>query len=206
MVLFTDLTTLKRYKTPEEILEDFCPKRLELYNIRRDGDIKTLKDELKYTNNKIRFLTEVDPPDENTKKLIVTKRTESDLYKEMDDRGYDRKFEKRKGKGKKKGEEDEDDEEDDGEEKKESEEEGVWTYNYLLSQTFKGSMTNGMKRLLKIKNDLETEIARLESTTADEIWLGELSVFEKKYNDWIPNADDDRDDYADGPKKKKVKK
>lgn len=210
MVLFTDEKTLKRYKNVEEILNDFCEKRFELYKIRRAGDINKLQEELKYTKNKIRFIEEVNMTDTDKKRLVLKDRDDEDIRTDMEIRGYDKKFQKRKGRGKVKDddEDDEDDNEDD-EEKKESDkpkENGVWTYNYLLSQAISSVTKKKMRLLIKERDNLELEIERLTKQTPAEIWLSELETFEKKYEAWLPNADDDRDDYEAGGKKTSKKK
>lgn len=203
MVLFTDEKTLKRYENVEEILNEFCVKRLELYKTRRTGDIKKRQDKLKYTNNKIRFIEEVNLKDSDKNRLILKDREDEDIRLDMEKRGYDKKFQKRKGK-KKSEEDDEDADEEDGEEKEE--ENGVWTYKYLLSQAISSVTKKKMKTLIKERDNLELEIAKLEKQTPEGIWLSELDEFEKKYNEWLPNADDDRDDYEAGEGKKKSKK
>lgn len=200
MVLFTDDKTLKRYEKVEEILDEFCIKRLELYKIRRAGDIKKKQDELKYTNNKIRFIEEVNMKDSDKNRLVLKDRDDDDIRDDMEKRGYDKKFQKRKGKKKV------DDDEDGDEDEEKEDENGVWTYNYLLSQSISSVTKKKMKTLINERDNLELEIAKLEKQTPEGIWLSELEVFEKKYQEWLPNADDDRDDYESGDNKKKGKK
>jgi len=194
MVLFTDDKTLKRYQTVEEILVDFCVERLKLYKTRRDGDIKTLKEELKFLNNKIRFIDEVNLSDTDKRRLILKDKEDSEIRLEMERRGYDKKCQKKKMKELEK--EEENTIEDDGNE-------GLWTFNYLLSQHISSITKKKMGILLNEKKCLEDTISKLELETAEQIWLRELEEFERKYREWLPNADDDRDDYETG--KKRVK-
>lgn len=210
MVLFTDDKTLKKYETVEEILNVFCAKRLELYKIRHTGDIKNLQEDLKYIENKIRFITEVNLEDSNDKRLILKGRKAKDIQEEMEKRGYDKKFQKRRGKKKDDEEEDDDDIEDgEGDEKKEQDEKkenGVWNYKYLLSQHINSVTEEKMNSLIKERDKVKDEIVKLKKQTPEEIWLSELEIFEKKYNEWLSNADDDREDYESGEGKKKTKK
>lgn len=201
MVLFTDDKTLKKYDTVEEILGDFCIKRFELYKIRRDGDIKNLQEDLKYTKNKIRFIEEVNLNDDDEKHLILKNREDKDLNSDLENRGYDKKFQKRKGKKKS----DDDDEDDIDDEEEDIDENGVWNFNYLLSQTFKSCTKKKMAALIKERDRKILEIELLEKQTPESIWLSELKIFEKKYNEWLPNADDDRDDYESEGKTKTKK-
>ena len=202
MVLFIDDKTLKKYDTVEEILNDFCIRRLELYKTRRNGDIKNLQDDLKYTINKIRFIEEVNLDDDDEKHLILKNREDNDINSDLENRGYDKKFQKRKGK--KKGD-DEDEEDKEDEEDGDGDENGVWNFNYLLSQTFKSCTKKKMDALIKERDRKISEIEMLEKQTPESIWLSEIKTFEKKYNEWLPNADDDRDDYESEGKTKAKK-
>ena len=179
MVLFKDENTLKKYETVEEIINEFCLERMNLYKKRREGNIKKMMEELKYKNNKIRFITEVNSEDDD--KLVLKGRDETEIDKDMKDRGYDKKSNE-------KGEEDDD---------------GKANYNYLLSQKISSLTKNKIDILQKEKEKVENEISFLKSKTPADIWKSELNSFEKKLEEWLPNADDNR---KDGDKKKGKKK
>ena len=55
MVMFNDCQ-LKRYNTPNDIIDDFYPIRKRLYSDRRDYLIKEVKAELSILTQKHRFI------------------------------------------------------------------------------------------------------------------------------------------------------
>lgn len=55
MVMFNDCQ-LKRYNTPNDIIDDFYPFRKRLYSDRRDYLIKEVKAELSILTQKHRFI------------------------------------------------------------------------------------------------------------------------------------------------------
>lgn len=55
MVMFNDCQ-LKRYSTPNDIIDDFYPIRKRLYSDRRDYLIKEVKAELSILTQKHRFI------------------------------------------------------------------------------------------------------------------------------------------------------
>ena len=59
MVLFDSQNRLKKYDRVEEILEEFCSERFDLYGARKAGVSSVMKRELKMLTNKINFIGEV---------------------------------------------------------------------------------------------------------------------------------------------------
>jgi DNA topoisomerase-2 len=199
MVLFQDEFKLKKYETVEEIMNEFCIRRLSLYVTRREGDIKKLEEILKYTNNKIRFINEVNLSDTDKNKLVIKNREDEDLYSEMDKRKYDRKVNKGGGKNIKK----EKNEEDDGEEDNEEEEEKVGTFNYLLDMKMRGATKKKMDLLIKEGEKLEKDIDTLRRKKPEDLWEEDLVIVEKKYNEWLFNEDKVGDEKSKSKKKSK---
>ena len=204
MVLFTDDHKIKKYSTVEEIMNDFCKRRLELYVVRRAGELKKLEDELKYTNNKIRFIKEVNLLDTDKDKLVIKDREDDDLYNEMDGKGYDRKVDKQKKKEDKK--EDDEDEKTGSDEDEEEDEKKEGNYNYLLNLKMRGAMKRTMDELIKEKSNLEKSIVDLYSKKPEDLWEEDLVRVEKKYIEWLPHADEEREEKSDGKKKTTRKK
>lgn len=58
MHLFNNKEQLKKYNSPEEIIDDYYETRLEYYNIRKEYLLKKLNNDLKYISNKSRFINE----------------------------------------------------------------------------------------------------------------------------------------------------
>lgn len=204
MVLFWEdedgIIKLRHFETVEDIINEFCKKRKQLYIVRREGVLKQYKDDLNYTKNKIKFLEEINS-DDPKKKLIVFKRKKPELYIEMEERGYVKKPKKMKAK---KADEDDDDDDD---ENAEDTGEIAYTYDYLLGMRIDGATDSKLDKLNKEKKTLKEKIDELESKTPEDLWLHDLDVLEKEYLDFLPYADESREDYSsEGKKKKKSSK
>lgn len=82
MVLFDPLNKIKKYETVQDILEEFCSVRYSLYEVRKEGIIKSLEEELLYLRNKIKFIGEIinntislkERDDESLNKELTTKK------------------------------------------------------------------------------------------------------------------------------------
>jgi DNA gyrase/topoisomerase IV subunit B len=85
MVLFTEKEQLNKFETVDDIIESFCIVRYEYYIKRKEYILKELNKELKTSQNKARFLREV-----MNDELIIFKRDEADISKEMETKGYDK--------------------------------------------------------------------------------------------------------------------
>ena len=85
MVLFTEKEQLNKFETVDDIIESFCIVRYDYYIKRKEYILKELNKELKTSQNKARFLREV-----MNDELIIFKRDESDISKEMETKGYDK--------------------------------------------------------------------------------------------------------------------
>ena len=85
MVLFTEKEQLRKFDTVDDIIESFCIIRYEYYIKRKEYILKELNKELKTSQNKARFLREV-----MNDELVIFKRDESDITKEMETKGYDK--------------------------------------------------------------------------------------------------------------------
>lgn len=78
MVLFDSNGRLKKYESVDEILGEFCDKRLKLYEIRKAGEIKLLKQQLTVLNDKIKFIESV-----LSGKLVLKGKTDDQLDAEL---------------------------------------------------------------------------------------------------------------------------
>ena len=208
MVLFTSEGSLKKYHFVENIINEFCEKRMTLYNVRYKGELKKMEEELKYINNKIRFLTEINA-DKN--KLIIKDKEIKDIEIELDTRKYDRKLNKKSKIIKNNIDEEGDDNEEEKEiDDDEIEERASGTYRYLLDMKIIGASKTKMNKLILEKEKLEEKIELYKKKTPKGIWLHELDEVENEYKKWLLNADDDResnekiDVETKKPKKKKI--
>ena len=84
MVLFDPSNKIKKYESVQHILEEFCNVRHSLYEVRKEGIVKSMEDELLYIKNKIKFIGEIinntislkERDDESLNKELTTKKYE----------------------------------------------------------------------------------------------------------------------------------
>jgi DNA topoisomerase-2 len=86
MVMFDPENKIKKYDSVKDILEEFCSVRYSLYEVRKEGIIKDMENELKYLKNKINFITEIV---NNT--ISLKERDDESLNKELTTKKYDMK-------------------------------------------------------------------------------------------------------------------
>ena len=86
MVMFDPENKIKKYETVKDILEEFCNVRYSLYEVRKEGIIKDMENELKYLKNKINFITEMV---NNT--ISLKERDDESLNRELTTKNYDMK-------------------------------------------------------------------------------------------------------------------
>ena len=85
MVLFNDKNQLKRFESPQEIVNNFCQVRLGYYELRKKHQTQALEQKLRILGNKERFITEV-----IDKTLLVMEQDEATTTRQLDERNYDK--------------------------------------------------------------------------------------------------------------------
>jgi len=86
MVAFNSNRHITKYQTVQDILKEYCAKRLELYEKRKIYQLAMFAEQMKVEHNKIRFLTEV-----MNETLVLFKRSEEEIEKELILKSYDKK-------------------------------------------------------------------------------------------------------------------
>lgn len=157
MTFFSDINTIKKFDTVEDIIQEFCVKRLSLYKTRISGEVKKLGKLLNIAESKLRFITEV-----NSNKIIIINKEEVEIYGELNSKKFFKNL-------------DEDSEEN---------EDGIKCkgYSYLLNLKFSSSSKTKLIEMSKDIEKLKKEIEEYNKTTPEKIWkkeLGELSDFIK---------------------------
>ena len=72
MVLFDQNHKIKRYGSTSEIIEEFYPIRLQVYQERKDYSVKIIKSDLKIITQKFKFIKGVSTGDINFKDMNKT--------------------------------------------------------------------------------------------------------------------------------------
>lgn len=161
MVLFTEKGTLHKFLSTDEIIDHFCNIRYQYYILRKKNILKGLKDELKWAENKLKFLSEV-----MDEKLILKDKEEKEIIQDLEKRGYDSKIEN--------------DEEGDDNIKK---------FRYLLDMKIRSFSKQKLEELKNEIQNLKKKIKEIDDTSEDKMWLNDLEEFEKAYKTWINNKD-----------------
>nr|BAE06274.1 topoisomerase II [Scutellaria baicalensis] len=176
MHLFDSKGVIKKYDTPEQILEEFFYIRLELYEKRKKVLLDILEHDMLKCDNKYRFIRCVVEGS-----IIVSNRKRTDVFRELKEKGFT-PFPKKKNRA-----------EvaiagatDDGEETEENSEvpiaPGVSSsdYDYLLSLAIGTLTTEKMQELRAERDKLMQEVEELKQSTARSLWNKDLDALEDK--------------------------
>ncbi|TDH72733.1 hypothetical protein CCR75_003686 [Bremia lactucae] len=167
MHLFDASGRIKKYESPNQIMEEFYAIRLEYYQLRKKAMLYKLQDQIKLLSNKARFVLSVVEG-----KLVVNNRKKAELLEELAVEGYDPIAPKSKKKT-------------DNEDSNESNDEESTAvdanrgYDYLLSMRI-WSLTK--ERVDSLRAELEErkqEYSVLEGRTEQNLWLTDLDALEK---------------------------
>ncbi|KAJ2232196.1 DNA topoisomerase 2 [Coemansia sp. RSA 485] len=169
MVCFDREGRLRRFSSPEEIIEDFYPLRLRYYQLRKENMAEKLGRDLQVADNRARFVMEI-----IQKKLIVNNRKRKDLIKELRDRDYAPMPKKTKAvvAG----------DPDSGES---GEPEEASDYDYLLSMPIWNLTLEKAEKLLKEKDAIQKKLEELLALTPIDIWTTDLVEVEKVWEEMV---------------------
>ncbi|ONK71489.1 uncharacterized protein A4U43_C04F9180 [Asparagus officinalis] len=179
MHLFDPSGVIKKYDTPEQILEDFFHLRLEFYEKRRKILLDNLEFDLLKLDNKVRFILGVVRGE-----IIVNNRKRVDLFLELHQKGFTPFPKKTKGI--------------DAAiagatvETEENEEESpemvkgavkASDYEYLLSLAIGTLTLEKVQALCADKERLEHELEMLRSTSPRALWMRDLDALEAQLDE-----------------------
>lgn len=181
MVLFDENLKLHKYPTIESILSYYCERRLAFYKIRKEGELKAIREELQWISNKIRFIRLVDKG-----KLVILDRNEDELDSEMIKLKFDKKAKSSRGKKQVQNNEEEDNDSDIHDSKEESKSDELLSFDYLLSMQARtlNIRSRVFKALEKEQQQLQEKLDTLEKMEIDDIWRNELNEFKEAYKKW----------------------
>ena len=176
MVLFDQHGKIKKYTTPEEILDDFYLLRLEYYSKRKDFLVEELKTQYERLSNQARFVQMI-----INKELTVNNRKRVELVTELRKRDF-RPFPKQ-GKAKVAADVEADDleEDDPGADN---------DFDYLLSMAIWSLTREKVDKLLTQRDEKEKELNILLKRSPQNLWDEDLYHFEQKWEAIL--AEDDR--------------
>ena len=154
-VAFDEDGKIKKYAGIEDILDDFCRVRLKYYVLRKARIIKDTEKKIRITKGKKRFITEI-----INDTLIIKKKAEAQIFKELEERGYEKSIEE--------------------------DEEGTENpYLYLLKMNIRSFTEERIAEMEKLIVKMERELTELIETSEKKMWLNDLDEFVEAYNDWF---------------------
>jgi DNA gyrase/topoisomerase IV subunit B len=167
MVLFNSQSEIKHYKNGvEEILTEFFTFRLERYHARKTAQLATLARELKWLNNRARFVSMI-----VKEQLVIRNIPKNSVIQLLVQHKFDAKgleVEKEEDV-----EEVEADKEEENDEKKNLEK----GYAYLMAMPLWNLTLEKVESLKKQAADKQQEMTILEQTSVHNIWRKELDEF-----------------------------
>ncbi|KAJ1653276.1 DNA topoisomerase 2, partial [Dispira simplex] len=184
MICFDRHGRIKKYHSPLEIIQDFYDVRIEFYQKRKDWLIDQLTQDWARLDNCVRFILEI-----IEKKLVVQNRKKKDIIADLDSRGYTRLSRRNAGKNhdlSKRAVSNEEEEEGNA-----SEEEGVDTktqtravdqdsqgnFDYLLSMPIWSLTRERVEKMLRERDEKQSDLDVLLKTSPMELWNRDLDAF-----------------------------
>jgi DNA gyrase/topoisomerase IV subunit A len=200
MTLFDLDGKIHKYKTTVDIIRSFFSHRLEFYFKRKDMLLDKMRKELKVLENKARFVVEVCEGD-----LVVSNRKRAELLTELSERGYDLCPKEDKMRSQ---EDDDDDDEDDTMEQSSSDSESELAkgYEYLLGLKIWTLTFERAEDIRRQKAGKAAEVAALEATTPQSIWLSDLDELDKALSERLVDVNIKKADRSQSTSTKRVAK
>ncbi|XP_050209559.1 DNA topoisomerase 2 [Mercurialis annua] len=179
MHLFNPKGTIKKYDSPEEILEEFFHLRLELYEKRKNLKLLSLEKELLVLENKVRFILGV-----VSGEIVVNNRKKADLLMELRQKGFTPFPKNIPIEAVVSGATDDTLASESGEE--EDAEESVTAksnvqaddYEYLLSMSIVSLTLERVEKLCSEKDSINEELETLRRIAPKDLWFKDLEAFE----------------------------
>jgi DNA topoisomerase-2 len=151
MNMFDANEKLKKYNTPEEIVDDYYPVRIEYYHKRKTYLLDALRKELLVLSNRARYISEI--LDDT---IDLRRKTTAMMVQILKERKYDMQLG------------------DDGDS-------GSAGYKYLLKLPMDSVSEENVEKLCMEKDKKEKELAHLESKTTQNLWQDDLAELEEEY-------------------------
>ncbi|XP_073285631.1 DNA topoisomerase 2-like [Primulina huaijiensis] len=185
MHLFDSSGLIKKYDTPEQILEEFFDIRLDFYDKRKKALMANLENDLLKCENKYRFIRGVVEGS-----IIVSNRKRADLLRELKEKGFT-PFPKKKSSADVfiAGSTDDAEETEENSPGATSSGDSTSDYDYLLSMAI-GTLTLEKLQELRTERDkLLQEVEDLKNATIKSLWLSDLDALERKLDELEQNEE-----------------
>jgi len=170
MNMFDANEKLKKYNTPEEIVDDYYPVRIEYYQKRKAYLIDALRKELLVLSNRARYISEI--LDDT---IDLRRKTTTMMVQILKDRKYDMQQQHQQ-------QTDEADAAD-----------AAAGYKYLLKLPMDSVSEENVEKLRSEKEKKEKELAHLESKTTENLWQDDLAELEEEYKKFIERSGGEED-------------
>ncbi|QDZ25819.1 DNA topoisomerase II [Chloropicon primus] len=171
MHLFSSEGLIKRYTAPEEIIEEFCDKRLEFYQKRKDCMLQDEEEQMKRLDNKVRFILMV-----VNGELVISNRKKADIESDLDNLGFDRLTKGGKSKASKQNQEND---EDDEASPKSSKAGAKVSYDYLLSMPLWSLSLEKVQDLQNEYDQKKEAVQKIRGTKPTDMWLDDIEQLEE---------------------------
>jgi len=181
MNMFDANEKLKKYNTPEEIVDDYYPVRMEYYQKRKTYLLDALRKELLVLSNRARYISEI--LDDT---IDLRRKTTAMMVQILKDRKYDAQQGGDGGDG-----------DGDGD--------LVAGYKYLLKLPMDSVSEENVEKLCTEKKKKEQELAHLESKTTENLWQDDLAELEEEYGKFVERSGGEEAGTATGTSSAKPK-
>ncbi|CAI5535699.1 unnamed protein product [Closterium sp. Naga37s-1] len=178
MHLFDKDGRMRKYETPEEIIEEFYHMRLEYYRKRKDIQLEQLRNELIKLDNRVRFILAVVRGE-----IIVSNRKKAELLAELKEKKFaplpKGKVGSSGGSSTAADEEGDDEGEDSGEEEggSKAKKGGDGGYDYLLGMPLWSLTLERVQELLRDQKKNQDDHDALLKTEPKDLWESDLDLF-----------------------------
>ncbi|PCH33085.1 type II DNA topoisomerase [Wolfiporia cocos MD-104 SS10] len=175
MICFDFDGKIKKYNSPEEIIEDFYPKRLAYYQKRKDYLANELSTALDKLNNQARFVQMI-----VDRELVVSNRKKTDIVAELrkkDFRPFPKPSKAKEAKETAEVVEAEDDEDDEEVVNVSNAGVKITDYDYLLGMPIWSLTKEKIDKLRQQSKETEAELFALLELTPIKIWQKDLDHF-----------------------------
>jgi DNA topoisomerase-2 len=168
MNMFDANEKLKKYNTPEEIVDDYYPVRIEYYQKRKKYLLDALRKELLVLSNRARYISEI--LDDT---IDLRRKTTAMMVQILKERKYDMQMQNG---------DDRDDRDD-----RDGGDTGAG-YKYLLKLPMDSVSEENVEKLRTEKEKKEKELAHLESKTTQNLWQDDLAELEEEYKKFMERS------------------